>query len=278
MSPFQAKLRHSLGRQVRHGMGTRGLAGCTVRAVADASPLTKSAVHYYFETIEEIIDAAMAGLLADFLDHLRTANSTHTNARARLTAVIEQYLGAFATQPGYATLWLGYFVTSAQAGRLGRLITTQNTIIELLEDVLRGAGARTSLGTLPRALQLPHRHRPAPSARAPTPRATPPRDRKPARPQAHPTTRSRRPDPGQQPRRAALTRQLVRSTEFVLPPLVRRRAHFSNRVIPALAANAVGRALGLVHLPLPAIARVRPAGHPRNQAGKQDNPHSDRRP
>ena len=90
-------------------MGTRGLAGCTVRAVADASPLTKSAVHYYFETIEEIIDAAMAGLLADFLDHLRTANSTHTNARARLTAVIEQYLGAFATQPGYATLWLGYF-------------------------------------------------------------------------------------------------------------------------------------------------------------------------
>ena len=83
----------------------------------------------------------MASLPADFLDHLRTANTTHANARARLTAVIEQHLGAFATQPGYATLWLGYFVTSTQAGQLGPLITTQNTIIELLEDVVRGAGA-----------------------------------------------------------------------------------------------------------------------------------------
>ena len=140
-SPNQAHKRQQIIEAAKTVLLNDGLAGCTVRAVADASPLTKSAVHYYFQTIEEIIDAAMASLLADFLDHLRTASTTHTNAHARLTAVIEQYLGAFATQPGYATLWLGYFVTSAQAGRLGPLITTQTTIIELLEDVLRGAGA-----------------------------------------------------------------------------------------------------------------------------------------
>lgn len=37
-----------------------GLAGCTTRSVADASPLTKSAIHYYFSDINDIIDAAVA--------------------------------------------------------------------------------------------------------------------------------------------------------------------------------------------------------------------------
>jgi hypothetical protein len=47
---------------------------------------------------------------------------------------------------------------------------------------------------------------------------------------------------------------------------------FRLRVIPALAANATGRILALVHLPLLAIARGRPAGDPRNHQSRTDLP------
>ena len=45
-----------------------------------------------------------------------------------------------------------------------------------------------------------------------------------------------------------------------------------SRVTPALAADATGRVLALVHLPLLAIARGRPAGDPRNHGSRTDLP------
>jgi AcrR family transcriptional regulator len=54
-------------------LATQGLAACTARAVADASPLTKSAIHYYFRDVDEIVDEAMAEHVDAMLVNLRRA-------------------------------------------------------------------------------------------------------------------------------------------------------------------------------------------------------------
>jgi DNA-binding transcriptional regulator YbjK len=49
------------GEAVLTVLARDGLAGCTARAVAEASPLTKSALHYYFSDMDKIIDQATVG-------------------------------------------------------------------------------------------------------------------------------------------------------------------------------------------------------------------------
>src|ERR1700742_1015439 len=52
-------------------LARNGLAACTARAVADASPLTKSAIHYYFRDIDETVDRAVLAHLDAMLATLR---------------------------------------------------------------------------------------------------------------------------------------------------------------------------------------------------------------
>ncbi|GAA3182901.1 hypothetical protein [Nonomuraea roseoviolacea] len=53
-----------------------GPAGCTVRALADAGPLTKSAVRYSFTDLDEIIDLAMDAHIAAFTERVRRLPNT----------------------------------------------------------------------------------------------------------------------------------------------------------------------------------------------------------
>src|SRR5882757_3044713 len=50
-----------------------GLAACTARSVAEASPLSKSAVHYYFDDIHQIVDLAMREHVTAMVTGLRHA-------------------------------------------------------------------------------------------------------------------------------------------------------------------------------------------------------------
>jgi DNA-binding transcriptional regulator YbjK len=52
-------------------LASEGLAACTARAVADAGPLTKSAIHYYFSDINEIVDLAVLTHVETMLEGLR---------------------------------------------------------------------------------------------------------------------------------------------------------------------------------------------------------------
>src|SRR5690348_7536488 len=76
-------------------LATQGLAACTARAVADASPLTKSAIHYYFHDIDEIVDEAMAGHVDAMLTNLRHV-ADQAEPDERLWRVVEAYLATFA--------------------------------------------------------------------------------------------------------------------------------------------------------------------------------------
>jgi AcrR family transcriptional regulator len=117
-----------------------GLAACTARAVADASPLTKSAIHYYFESVEEIIDLAMISLLDEFLVRVRHAGEEHPDPIERFLAMAEEYLRVFAERPNYSLLWFGYWVKSSLEGGRDRMLAMQSSIISVVQAVLEEAG------------------------------------------------------------------------------------------------------------------------------------------
>jgi DNA-binding transcriptional regulator YbjK len=58
-TPNQRDKQRQIIEAARRVLARDGLAGCTARAVARASPLTKSAMHYYFRDIDDVVDQAV---------------------------------------------------------------------------------------------------------------------------------------------------------------------------------------------------------------------------
>jgi AcrR family transcriptional regulator len=117
-----------------------GLAGCTVRAVADASPLTKSAIHYYFQNMDDLIDQAMAAHVAAFSSAIRTAVSQHTPITERFWSAVSEYLSAFRREPHSVQLWIEYSRHSAQTGRLEPVSAMYHEVETIFTELLGEIG------------------------------------------------------------------------------------------------------------------------------------------
>jgi AcrR family transcriptional regulator len=115
-------------------LATQGLAACTARSVADASPLTKSAIHYYFHDVDEIVDEAMAAHVDAMLVNLRRAAESASGER--LWRVVEAYLETFAAQPHAAFLWFEYWVAASRRSSLDAAAGMLDKVHALLVEVL----------------------------------------------------------------------------------------------------------------------------------------------
>lgn len=112
-----------------------GLAACTTRSVAQASPLTKSAVHYYFDDIHQIVDLAMRDHVTTMIALLRTAAETESDPAEKLWAVVSAYLATFAEQPNAAFLWFEYWVDTGRRQSTDTVAATLNDVHALLSDL-----------------------------------------------------------------------------------------------------------------------------------------------
>ena len=112
-----------------------GLAACTARAVADASPLTKSAVHYYFDDIQQVIDIAMREHVSAMVASLRQAAAGESGPAEKLWAVASAYLATFAGQPGAAFLWFEYWIDSGRRQSAGAIAATLDEMHALLGEL-----------------------------------------------------------------------------------------------------------------------------------------------
>jgi AcrR family transcriptional regulator len=117
-------------------LATQGLAACTARAVADASPLTKSAIHYYFHDVDEIVDEAMAGHVDAMLANLRRAADGVADPDERLWRVVDAYLATFAERPYAAFLWFEYWVAAGRRASLDAAAGMVDKVHALLVEVL----------------------------------------------------------------------------------------------------------------------------------------------
>lgn len=95
-----------------------GLSGCTSRPIAEASGVAKSALHYYFQDTEEIVDAAFRRLMAQFQARVEAASASAPEPRAALRAAASTYLhlGSAHHSAQVPMLW---FEVQLQASRCG---------------------------------------------------------------------------------------------------------------------------------------------------------------
>jgi AcrR family transcriptional regulator len=125
----------------------RGVAACTARTVAAASPLTKSSLHYYFDDVDEVVDIAMARLMQDFIGRIQTAASAAADPVTALWSAAETYLRLGGSHPGrIPLLWFEYQVVAVRSGRTAtvREITEQGAVV--WEQLVAATGVDRAVG------------------------------------------------------------------------------------------------------------------------------------
>jgi AcrR family transcriptional regulator len=136
ISPNQDSKRRQIIEAAREVLARDGLAGCTARAVAEASPLTKSAINYYFASMDEIIDLAVAAHVEAMLVALRQTAEQHRDPYRRLHAVVQAYLDTFADQPHAAYLWFEYWIAASRRQAPAPVAAMLDAVRDLLAELL----------------------------------------------------------------------------------------------------------------------------------------------
>jgi AcrR family transcriptional regulator len=141
LTPNQLDKQRQIVRAAMDVLATKGLAGCTAREIAGAGPLTKSAIHYYFADMDDLIDRAMAEHVAAFDAALRAVGTEGDDPVSRFWQTTEAYLATFRDRPHVAYLWFEYWIHSSRQGRLAPVRQMHEQVAALLAERLAAAGA-----------------------------------------------------------------------------------------------------------------------------------------
>ena len=117
-------------------LAENGLEGCTVRAVAAAGPLSKSAIHYYFRDMDELVDQAMVAHISTFVQAIRSAVAARTEPLERFWAAVETYLTLFSDRPRAILLWHEYWLHCLRQNRLSAIDDMVNEVTQIFLDLL----------------------------------------------------------------------------------------------------------------------------------------------
>jgi AcrR family transcriptional regulator len=139
-TPNQRGKQRQIIEAARRVLARDGLAGCTARAVAQASPLTKSAMHYYFKDIDDVVDQAMTAHLEAFLQSLGETAEQEKDPARRLWRVVDAYLATFAGQPHAARLWFEYWIALSRRNASGPIRNDLAQVTGLFQTLLGQAG------------------------------------------------------------------------------------------------------------------------------------------
>jgi DNA-binding transcriptional regulator YbjK len=142
-SGFRAERRAVLISAAAEVLRTRGVAGCTARAVAELSGLSKSSIHYYFEEIDQLIDLAYERLMGQFVDAMEKAAAGRLDPFEGLWAAAEVYLVLGTTRPGRIPMMaFDYLVASSRRGKSDALIQVNERITNLLHELVAATDVR----------------------------------------------------------------------------------------------------------------------------------------
>lgn len=67
----------------------RGLAGVSVRAVAEQADVSFGSVLYHFDSFDHLVESAIRGAIDEFIDRRRRTAQRHSDPIARIRAMIE---------------------------------------------------------------------------------------------------------------------------------------------------------------------------------------------
>jgi DNA-binding transcriptional regulator YbjK len=141
LTPNQLDKQRQIIEAAMRVLAGQGLAACTVREIAAAGPLTKSAIHYYFADLDVLIDRAMANHVANFEANLRAAAAAAaSDPPASFWNIVDAYISTFRDQPQVTRLWLEYWADASRKGRTSMIAGLNGRITALLAEHLKTAG------------------------------------------------------------------------------------------------------------------------------------------
>ena len=139
--PRQLAKRDALVDAAARVMLHEGLAGCTVRAVAAASPLTKSALHYYFEDFEELLELAHERLVDVFESRIEAAAEAETDPERALSAAMRTFVELGSDRPDKTPLlWFEVQIEAVRSGRFGSASRRPDRLLGTFTQLVRRAG------------------------------------------------------------------------------------------------------------------------------------------
>jgi AcrR family transcriptional regulator len=139
-SPNQQEERREIIEVAKAVLLASGLDRFSARSLTESGSFSRSAIHYYFDSVEEIVDAAMASQLDSFLEMLNAAAAEHEVPRDRFWAVTQRYLTHFAERPALTLLWFDYSIAAVQAGRPHPAIEIEARLQEMFVGLLKDCG------------------------------------------------------------------------------------------------------------------------------------------
>jgi AcrR family transcriptional regulator len=122
---------------------TQGVAACTVRNIADVGNVSKSAIHYYFDEIDDIVDLAFERLLVQFIDRIERAASECDDPFEAVWAAAAEYLRTGSDGPDSdraPMLAFDYHVAATRRGNNGPMIAISEQFALLLQRLVRETG------------------------------------------------------------------------------------------------------------------------------------------
>ena len=140
VSPNRREKRREIIEAAKSALLAHGLDRFTARVLTESGAFSRSAIHYYFDSVEEIVDAAMTSELETFLDMLNAVAAEQKAPLDRFWAVTQSYLAHFSGQPALTLLWFDYSIAAIQAGQPHPAIEIESRLQEIFVGLLRDCG------------------------------------------------------------------------------------------------------------------------------------------
>lgn len=120
---------------------TQGMAGCTARAIAEESGLSKSTIHYYFEEIDELTDLAWNRLMGQFVDRMVQAAEREADPVAAVWAAAEAYVVLGSGRNGRIPMMaFDFLVASSRRGDTAAAAAVMDQITTLMHRLVAATG------------------------------------------------------------------------------------------------------------------------------------------
>ncbi len=141
LSPAQIAKRDRIIATAVDVLLSDGVHGCTVRAIAQHAGVSKGTVHYYFDDVDQIVDAAMLRATEAWITWLSHASESGVDGAEHFWYAIDASLVPFASgDRAVMPLWLEYWAMRVRAGDCATLVGMQQLLSSFVGDLLKSTG------------------------------------------------------------------------------------------------------------------------------------------
>ncbi|MQA17155.1 MAG: TetR family transcriptional regulator [Pseudonocardiaceae bacterium] len=136
LSPNQEFRRTEILDATTRLLRTRGVAACTVRAIAKEAGTSNGVIHYYFTDAQELTDLGFLRLAQDYYEHIRGQAAQIPDPVEALWHTVVTYVTPWGVHTSMPLLWCEYYVAAMRTKRPDGVVATQQAMTDLFAYAL----------------------------------------------------------------------------------------------------------------------------------------------